>query len=172
MRSRTFPCATITAPETAKVSENSQFSMSTPGPVPETVVYHAPCQQQGHGIGKPALDLLARFRNLDLEFRPLAVVLFRRDDDDRRRVLDVAVFGPLSRVVEERRHLVELALRERVELVGVADGAAGGQVPHLALVIRPRVRREVRTLAAEAIVQPCRDRLDPDVAVDGGYLVR
>ena len=28
-------------------------------PVPETVVYHAPCQQQGHGVGKPALDLLA-----------------------------------------------------------------------------------------------------------------
>jgi glycerol-3-phosphate dehydrogenase subunit C len=27
--------------------------------MPETVVYHAPCQQQGHGIGKPALDLLA-----------------------------------------------------------------------------------------------------------------
>jgi glycerol-3-phosphate dehydrogenase subunit C len=29
------------------------------GPIPETVTYHAPCQQQGHGIGKPALDLLA-----------------------------------------------------------------------------------------------------------------
>jgi glycerol-3-phosphate dehydrogenase subunit C len=28
-------------------------------PVPETVTYHAPCQQRGHGIGKPALDLLA-----------------------------------------------------------------------------------------------------------------
>ena len=28
-------------------------------PVPETVTYHAPCQQQGHGIGKPALDLMA-----------------------------------------------------------------------------------------------------------------
>jgi glycerol-3-phosphate dehydrogenase subunit C len=28
-------------------------------PLPETVTYHAPCQQQGHGIGKPALDLLA-----------------------------------------------------------------------------------------------------------------
>jgi len=28
-------------------------------PVPETVVYHAPCQQQGHGIGKPAIELLA-----------------------------------------------------------------------------------------------------------------
>jgi glycerol-3-phosphate dehydrogenase subunit C len=27
--------------------------------VPMTVTYHAPCQQQGHGIGKPALDLLA-----------------------------------------------------------------------------------------------------------------
>jgi glycerol-3-phosphate dehydrogenase subunit C len=29
------------------------------GPVNETVAYHAPCQQQGHWIGKPALDLLA-----------------------------------------------------------------------------------------------------------------
>ena len=27
--------------------------------IEETVVYHAPCQQQGHGIGKPALELLA-----------------------------------------------------------------------------------------------------------------
>jgi glycerol-3-phosphate dehydrogenase subunit C len=27
--------------------------------VPETVTYHSPCQQQGHGIGEPALDLLA-----------------------------------------------------------------------------------------------------------------
>ena len=27
-------------------------------PVPLTVTYHAPCQQQGHNIGKPALDLL------------------------------------------------------------------------------------------------------------------
>jgi glycerol-3-phosphate dehydrogenase subunit C len=28
------------------------------GPVPMTVTYHAPCQQQGHNMGKPALDLL------------------------------------------------------------------------------------------------------------------
>lgn len=28
------------------------------GPLPLTVPYHAPCQQRGHGIGKPALDLL------------------------------------------------------------------------------------------------------------------
>jgi glycerol-3-phosphate dehydrogenase subunit C len=29
------------------------------GALPLTVTYHAPCQQQGHGIGKPALDLMA-----------------------------------------------------------------------------------------------------------------
>ena len=28
-------------------------------PLPLTVAYHAPCQQQGHGIGKPALELMA-----------------------------------------------------------------------------------------------------------------
>jgi glycerol-3-phosphate dehydrogenase subunit C len=28
-------------------------------PLPMTVTYHAPCQQQGHAIGKPALDLMA-----------------------------------------------------------------------------------------------------------------
>jgi glycerol-3-phosphate dehydrogenase subunit C len=28
-------------------------------PFPPTVTHHAPCQQQGHGIGKPALDLMA-----------------------------------------------------------------------------------------------------------------
>jgi glycerol-3-phosphate dehydrogenase subunit C len=28
-------------------------------PVPMTVPYHAPCQQRGHGIGSPALDLFA-----------------------------------------------------------------------------------------------------------------
>jgi glycerol-3-phosphate dehydrogenase subunit C len=28
-------------------------------PVDEIVAYHAPCQQQGHNIGKPALDLFA-----------------------------------------------------------------------------------------------------------------
>jgi len=29
------------------------------GPLPLTVTYHAPCQQQGHGVGKPALELMA-----------------------------------------------------------------------------------------------------------------
>jgi glycerol-3-phosphate dehydrogenase subunit C len=27
-------------------------------PLPMTVTYHAPCQQQGHGVGKPALELM------------------------------------------------------------------------------------------------------------------
>ncbi len=34
------------------------------GAVPLTVTYHAPCQQQGHGIGKPALDLLGKVPEL------------------------------------------------------------------------------------------------------------
>jgi glycerol-3-phosphate dehydrogenase subunit C len=33
-------------------------------PLALTVPYHAPCQQQGHGIGKPALDLLALVADL------------------------------------------------------------------------------------------------------------
>jgi glycerol-3-phosphate dehydrogenase subunit C len=35
-------------------------------PVPERIAYHAPCQQQGHGIGKPALDLFALIPELDV----------------------------------------------------------------------------------------------------------
>jgi glycerol-3-phosphate dehydrogenase subunit C len=34
--------------------------------VDEVVAYHAPCQQQGHWIGKPALDLLALIPGLDV----------------------------------------------------------------------------------------------------------
>jgi len=32
--------------------------------LPTELVYHAPCQQQGHGIGKPALDLFALIEGL------------------------------------------------------------------------------------------------------------
>jgi glycerol-3-phosphate dehydrogenase subunit C len=38
--------------------------------LPLTVPYHAPCQQRGHGIGKPALDLLAlvpKLRTIELD---------------------------------------------------------------------------------------------------------
>jgi glycerol-3-phosphate dehydrogenase subunit C len=34
--------------------------------LPITVPYHAPCQQRGHGIGKPALDLLALVPDLHM----------------------------------------------------------------------------------------------------------
>ena len=36
-------------------------------PVPLTVPYHAPCQQRGHGIGRPALDLLALVPELQVD---------------------------------------------------------------------------------------------------------
>ncbi|HZE03720.1 MAG TPA: anaerobic glycerol-3-phosphate dehydrogenase subunit C [Solirubrobacteraceae bacterium] len=35
-------------------------------PVTETIAYHAPCQQQGHWIGKPALELLALIPGLEV----------------------------------------------------------------------------------------------------------
>ena len=35
-------------------------------PVNETVAYHAPCQQQGHWVGKPALELLALIPGLEV----------------------------------------------------------------------------------------------------------
>ncbi len=35
-------------------------------PIAETVAYHAPCQQQGHFIGKPALELLALIPRLNV----------------------------------------------------------------------------------------------------------
>ena len=35
-------------------------------PVDEVVAYHAPCQQQGHWIGKPALELLALIPGLEV----------------------------------------------------------------------------------------------------------
>ena len=66
--------------------------------------------------------------DLGVERAPARAVLGRfGNEDDRRRVLDVAVHRALRRVIEEGRHLVELALRERVELVVVAHRAAGRQ---------------------------------------------
>jgi glycerol-3-phosphate dehydrogenase subunit C len=33
-------------------------------PLPMTATYHAPCQQQGHGVGKPALELMGLIAEL------------------------------------------------------------------------------------------------------------
>jgi glycerol-3-phosphate dehydrogenase subunit C len=35
-------------------------------PLPLTVPYHAPCQQRGHGIGKPAMDLFSLIPGLNV----------------------------------------------------------------------------------------------------------
>jgi glycerol-3-phosphate dehydrogenase subunit C len=35
-------------------------------PIEETILYHAPCQQQGHWIGKPAMELLALIPGLEV----------------------------------------------------------------------------------------------------------
>lgn len=35
-------------------------------PVPMTIPYHAPCQQRGHGIGRPAVDLFALVPELEV----------------------------------------------------------------------------------------------------------
>ncbi len=34
--------------------------------VPMAIPYHAPCQQRGHGIGKPAVDLFALIPELEV----------------------------------------------------------------------------------------------------------
>ena len=51
---RTFDICELLVELYARGELRTDFS-----PVELTVTYHAPCQQQGHGIGKPALDLLA-----------------------------------------------------------------------------------------------------------------
>ena len=54
-------------------------------------------------------------------------ILDARHDDERRSVGNVAVHHVLGGVAEERRERVEVALRDRVELVVVAGRAADGQ---------------------------------------------
>ena len=83
----------------------------------------------GSGGLRARLDGGFRGRDLAFERREPQPVLGRRHREDRRRVPDVAVHRLLRRVVEEGGEFVELALRQRIELVVVADGTAGRQ-PH------------------------------------------
>ena len=48
-------------------------------PMDETVAYHAPCQQQGHWIGKPALELLALIPSLRRRGDERSLLRDRRD---------------------------------------------------------------------------------------------
>ena len=81
------------------------------------------------GRALPGLDGGAGGGELLLELREAGEIIRLRHRHDRRRVVDVAIHRRLGRVIEERRQLVELLLRERIELVVVADGAASRQ-PH------------------------------------------
>ncbi len=72
-------------------------------PLPLTVPYHAPCQQRGHGIGKPALELFAlipELRPIELDFQCCGVAgtygLKREKYDVAMRVGD-----PLFRAIRE-----------------------------------------------------------------------
>ena len=76
-------------------------------------------------VRHPRLDLGGLFP----QGVPEIAILLLRHDQDGRRIGDVAVHHVLRRIAEERRHRVELALPDRVELVIVAGGAADGQ-PH------------------------------------------
>ena len=68
-----------------------------------------------------------RSGQLILEGREPRQVVSQRHRQDRRRVFDVAVHRVLRGVIEEGRERVEIFLRERVELVVVADRAARRQ---------------------------------------------
>ena len=105
------------------------------GPVPETVTYHAPCQQQGHGIGKPALDLLAlvpelgrsrrrRLLRSGRHLRPQAREVRHRHEGGRR-----AVRGDRRRAPgPDRVRLGDLPLAYRGRN-RVALGASGRDAP-------------------------------------------
>ena len=62
--------------------------------------------------------------NLGPQRLPAGRIFFGWQDDDRRRVGNVAVHRLLRRIAEKGRELVELFLRDRVELVIVTRGAA------------------------------------------------
>ena len=72
-------------------------------------------------------DLRFRLRRFRAEVVPALPIRRLGNDQDRRRVGNVAVHHVLRRVPEEGGQRVELALRDRVELVVVAGRAANRQ---------------------------------------------
>jgi glycerol-3-phosphate dehydrogenase subunit C len=77
-------------------------------PVPETVTYHAPCQQQGHGIGKPALDLLAlvpELRTIELDATCCGIAGtygLKRDKYDIAMKVGAGLFAQIADAAPER----------------------------------------------------------------------
>ena len=79
------------------------------------------------GVGRQRVERLARLADPGIELGQLGLLLDRRRRDERRRVDVLERLAPLGNVVEVGQDLVELLLRERVELVVVAAGATERQ---------------------------------------------
>ena len=89
---------------------------------------------RGATVRRPRRRMSPASLHLSPDRREARVLLFpggavggARHQQDRRRVGDVAVHHLLRRVAEEGAERVEVLLRDRVELVIVASGAAHGQ---------------------------------------------
>ena len=91
------------------------------------VARREPLGEGGIDLRRPAGHPRLHVGGLLPQVVPELPVRFLRDDQDGRRVGDVAVHYVLRSVPEERGHRVELALADRVELVVVAGGATDGQ---------------------------------------------
>ena len=90
-------------------------------------------------VGLEARERLARLGDLGVEPAQLGELIVGGGGDHRRRVAVLERLAPLGHVVEVGEDLVELLLRDGVELVVVAAGAPQGQAhPH-----RPRRRHPV-----------------------------
>jgi glycerol-3-phosphate dehydrogenase subunit C len=78
-------------------------------PIEEVVIYHAPCQQQGHWIGKPALELLELVPGLQLQ------------ETDARCCGVAGTYGL-------KREKYEIAMDAGAELFGQIDASGAGLV--------------------------------------------
>ena len=68
-------------------------------------------------LGPATLHGLLGLRDQSIDRIESIAVLFHRHRNDRRSVLDVPIHRVLRRVVEERSHLIEIPLTDRIELV-------------------------------------------------------
>jgi glycerol-3-phosphate dehydrogenase subunit C len=73
------------------------------GPVEQTIPYHAPCQQRGHGIGSPALDLFDLIPGLTVAPSDVQCCGIAGTYGLKKEKYDIAmaVGAPLFRFVEE-----------------------------------------------------------------------
>ena len=86
-----------------------------------------PTIEVGPSRTAPLFDLLLGGGDFRADRVPPSAIFRQGHRQHRRRVLDVAIHHALGGVVEERRHFIELALRDRVEFVVVARRAVHGQ---------------------------------------------